>query len=119
MKRDLDLIKIILLEIEKKDDTSPITSLSIIEYDQKLVDYNIHLLNQAGLIKANITRVGANEIYDPIILEMTWSGHEFLDSARNETVWKKSKELIKQHGGSVPFEVLKSVLNQVALSLLT
>ena len=119
MKRDLDLIKAILLEIEKKDDTSPISNLSVEGYDQKSIDYNIHLLNQAGLIKANIARVGANEIYDPIILEMTWSGHEFLDSARNETVWNKGKELIKQHGGSVPFEVLKSVLNQVALSLIT
>ena len=119
MKRDLDLIKEILFEIEKKDDTSPIINLSIEGYDQKLVDYNIHLLNQAGLIEASITRVGANEIYEPIIFEMTWSGHEFLDAARNETVWIKGKELIKQHGGSVPFEVLKSVLNQVALSLIT
>ena len=93
MKRDLDLIKEILLEIEKKDDTSPIMNLSIKGYDQVLVDY--HLLDQAGLIDAEIARVGANEIYDPIILEITWNGHEFLDAARNETVWRKGKELIK------------------------
>ena len=91
MKRDLDLIKEILLEI----DTSPIMNLSIKGYDQVLVDYHIHLLDQAGLIDAEIARVGANEIYDPIILEITWNGHEFLDAARNETVWRKGKELIK------------------------
>jgi hypothetical protein len=37
-------------------------------------------------------------------------GHEFLDAACNETVWKKTTEIITDKGGSIPFEVLKDLL---------
>lgn len=119
MKRDFELIKQILLKIEDRETTSPILDLEIDGYDQNLVNYQIYLLDQADLIQAEIVRVGANEIHDPVIYEMTWNGHEFLDAARNETIWNKTKDLIKEHGGSVPFEVLQSLLKQVALSLIT
>lgn len=117
MKRDLELIKKILLKVEEHDSTSVIQKLSIEDHDQELINYQIHLMDQANLVNAEIIRVGANEIADAEILEMTWNGHEFLDAAKNETIWKKTKELIKEHGGSVPFEVLQSLLKQVALSL--
>lgn len=45
-----------------------------------------------------------------IYASLTWDGHEFLDSIRNDNVWIKAKEGIKSKGlelGSVPFSVLK------------
>lgn len=118
MKRDLELIKKILLKVEEHDSTSVIQNLQIEDYGQEFINYQIYLLHQASLVKAKFIRVGANEIADAEILEMTLNGHEFLDAARNETIWKKTKELIKEHGGSVPFEVLQSILKHVALSLI-
>ena len=43
---------------------------------------------------------------------LTWEGHEFLDAVRHETVWAKTKEVVKSKGGSVSFEVLKELAIQ-------
>jgi hypothetical protein len=40
---------------------------------------------------------------------LTWDGHEFLSAVRNDTVWKKTLGVIKEHGGGLPFDVLKTV----------
>ena len=49
---------------------------------------------------------------------MTWEGHDFLDSIKNEKIWKKAKEIIKEKGGSVPFEVLKSLILKVSKEII-
>ncbi|MCF6156805.1 MAG: hypothetical protein E3K36_16555 [Candidatus Brocadia sp.] len=36
---------------------------------------------------------------------------------RNETVWKQTKEIVKDKGGSLPFEVLKSLAIEFAKKL--
>jgi hypothetical protein len=40
---------------------------------------------------------------------LTWDGHEFLDAIRNDTVWNKTKRVIADKGGSIPFDVLKDL----------
>lgn len=54
----------------------------------------------------------------PCALNVTWAGHEFLDTARNETVWTRTKELVKEKGGSASFEVVKALATQVSLAFL-
>jgi len=48
-----------------------------------------------------------------VTLRLTWAGHEFLDAARNETVWKKASERIKKSGVDVTISLLKDILNQL------
>lgn len=40
---------------------------------------------------------------------MTWDGHEFLDKIREDTVWNKTKDLIKEKGLPMALEVVKNV----------
>lgn len=44
---------------------------------------------------------------------MTWFGHEFLDAARNETVWKKAEERIKKSGVEVTVSILQDLLKEL------
>jgi hypothetical protein len=53
-----------------------------------------------------------------IAKNLTWEGHEFLDAARNETVWNSTKETAKQYGGSIPLELMKGLLMKAASSYL-
>ena len=44
---------------------------------------------------------------------LTWAGHEFLDAASNDTVWKKAGEKIKQFGVQVTVSVLEELLKKL------
>lgn len=71
--------------------------------------YHLRIMKQAGLIdfKLNEYYEGA-ALYD--IPELTWEGNDYLDAISNDTIWNKTKNVLKEKGlelGNVPFHVLK------------
>src|SRR5688572_21181749 len=103
MQRDMDLIREILFEIEAND--------SIPSFDDKDDQYLQHvlLLNEAGLIDGiTVSVCDRGELYPQVLNRprLTWKGHEFLDSARNDTVWNSTKAKIKAALGSAGFQVV-------------
>jgi hypothetical protein len=117
MKREMELVRKILLETEASDN-SPIEwiELNIEGYKPEFVSYHVKIMVAAGLIEAeDLTTIGNFE-WQP--KSLTWQGHEFLDAVRNETVWAKTKEVVKSKGGSVAFEVLKEIAVQISKSIL-
>ncbi|KZE67911.1 MULTISPECIES: DUF2513 domain-containing protein [Paenibacillus] len=109
MKRDIDLIVKILRELEETKGATATVVVEIDGYDDELVQYNVGLMHDAGLVKAKRS-------LNPLayhISEVTWEGHDFLDSARNELVVNKAKEFAKKKGielFNLPLEVVKTVL---------
>jgi Hypothetical protein (DUF2513) len=116
MKRDMELIRTILLQIEENEE-SPLgwVDLHIPNQSSEVVSYHVQLLRDAGLVEAQdvSSRVGL----DMRPKRLTWSGHEFLDAAKNDTVWNKAQEIVKEKGGAIPFEVLKGLLVKLASSV--
>ncbi|MBU5214940.1 DUF2513 domain-containing protein [Heyndrickxia oleronia] len=106
MKRDLELVRELLVLIEKNDDRKELKILD--EWDREVVAYHLVILDQAGYVKNN-TKYADNKPFW-LFASLTWEGHEFLDSIRNDNIWNKTKEGIKSKGfelGSIPFDVLK------------
>jgi Hypothetical protein (DUF2513) len=115
MKRDIDLVRKILFQVEEKGQPRGWVDLAIPGYTPEQVAHHVWLLHDAGLIEAqDLSHTGAFD-YRP--KRLTWAGHEFLDAARNDTIWNRTKETVKEKGGSIPFEVLKGLLLKVAASL--
>ena len=114
MKRDMDLARQIMLELEgEKYDGSPqIYELPAIEdYSESEIEYHVVLLQDAGLLLAREPFDGS-----PLIpYKLTWQGHEFIEAAKNETVWQRAKKHIQEKGGAASFSVLNTVLGQLAL----
>jgi hypothetical protein len=107
MERDLDLIKNILLALEK--DEKPFTwknNLIGIE-DSVKYSYHIKLLGEAGLVSVENIGGKGNEW---VPYSLTWQGHEFLDAAKNNKAWNKAKDMIGKEGFAVPFSILKELL---------
>ena len=50
MKRDMDLVRLILLEIEKKYVSTAIFDLNIEGYDMATVAYHCKIMHEAGLL---------------------------------------------------------------------
>lgn len=111
MKRDMDLIRKILLEIEANPDPNRWISLSVDGYNPKEISYHVKLLAEAGLIEAKNVSNTINFEWKPICL--TWEGHEFLEASRDEGLWEKAKSLILRKGGTLSFEVLKQALIEI------
>jgi hypothetical protein len=110
MKRDMDLIRKVLLEIEgcTGDD---IRNIRIDGYSHDQIAYHVYLLHDAGLIEANILYgMGSVKPTNYAIFRMTWAGHDFLDACRDEGMWQKAKSIIGEQVKSAPFDVLKTVL---------
>lgn len=109
MKRDMELVRRLLLIVEKEighgsieieSDENPFTSPSPIFK-------HFPLLIEAGYIKGTVHAYGAREqdgviyqLYGFEDVELTWKGHEFLDTIRDDEVWRRTKEGARKMGGA-------------------
>jgi hypothetical protein len=120
MKRDLDLIRDILLHVENWDHPEPIF-LERMNYEGKNkqeIGYQIDLWNDAGYIDARIIKGRQGVTYEKaVILRMTMAGHEYLDSVRNPEVWKKTKSTLEKVGGGAALDVIKEIASKILAEL--
>lgn len=111
MKRDMDLVRLILLEIEDKYRSTAIYDLAIDGYDTEMVAYHCKILYEAGLISDYKAQYADNEIYVFGVGSLTWDGNDFLEKIRDDSQWKKVKETITKKGLPLVVDTIKSVAN--------
>ena len=111
MKRDMDLVRLILLEIEDKYSSTAIYDLAIDGYDTEMVAYHCKILYEAGLISDYKAQYADNEIYVFGVGSLTWNGNDFLEKIRDDSQWKKVKETITKKGLPLVIDTIKSVSN--------
>ena len=115
MKRDMELIREILFAVEKsEEDLRGWIELELPGRSQKEVSYHVMLLDQAGLIEAQDLCSTDDDGFEWRPKSLTWQGHEFLDAARNDTIWKMAVQRVSHIVGSVSFDVMRSLLIDVA-----
>jgi hypothetical protein len=107
MKRDLDLIRRILLAVEARQETEQPFSVSINGYSQEQICYHIRLLAEAGLLRA--VDYSGNGPPNWQAQSLTWGGHDWLDATRSDTVWHKVKATVRDKGVSLTFELAKQL----------
>ena len=112
MKRNMDLIRSILFEVEALHPNQGGKQIEINGRDFAEVTYHVVLLHEAGLIRATVEY----EKNQPrcFVDRLTWEGHEFLEAARNDAFWKKAILTIRNKAGGLGYEVLRHVLVQMA-----
>ncbi|MCM8540971.1 MAG: DUF2513 domain-containing protein [Lentisphaeraceae bacterium] len=106
MKRDMDLIRELLLALE--EERTP----NYQKYSKEQVGHHYHLMGQAGLIVAvDITSQDHKKYKCALpskLSPITWEGYEFLDASRSSQVWDAAKKEFAKFGGSLPFTVMKT-----------
>lgn len=118
MKRDLDLLREILLQTESSA-SSGITASDFVSDDRsaEAVSFHIQLLLDAGYIEAIEFKTLSRLYPDFIIKRITFSGYEYLDSVRSDRVWQETKSRVAKIG-SASVDVIKSVASEVIKSML-
>jgi hypothetical protein len=118
MKRDWDIIRLILTKIES-DSNGKVYQLSdFSENDPAIISYHMELLLQACLIEGSMNKHLGPGPYDFMARRLSWGGHDFIDAIRNDKVWKKTKDNFLSKGIDMTFELVKTVASEIALSFI-
>lgn len=112
MKRDMDLIREILIEIESWEQAFPRSHEVVLEdYQRREISYHVLIMLEADLLRAIEVSSADELIMHPS--RLTWEGHEFLEAAKDDGIWNQAKEVVLEKGGGLVFDVLKAVLVQI------
>jgi len=113
MKRDMDLVRDLLLKIEES--SKPTSSALLIqdandEEKDRIIEH-LRLMIDFGLFTA-ITSAPLSGRWRCQEMKLTWEGHEFVDTLRDPTVWQKTKGIASKAGG-VGFKALLEIGKEV------
>jgi hypothetical protein len=97
----MDIIRLILMQ-QETGEAPP----DLAKYPEDLVVYNVALMKDAGLLVAEIREGYGGSPRRAAIIRMTWAGHDFLDAARDDTLWRKAKEKVIRPTASWTFGIL-------------
>ncbi|MCO5250768.1 MAG: DUF2513 domain-containing protein [Candidatus Kapabacteria bacterium] len=136
MKRDMELIRKILLEIENEEnaivDPGALQTRIISDFDNETFESEIlalfehlFLLIQAGyletcdlegnpLLELQHGQQVNNYIFMHHFVRLTWQGHEFIASIKDDNVWHKIKERVGSESVNLPI----GILMQLGLSVI-
>ena len=118
MKRDLDLIREILLQVEARPTAQSIDLVEVPGHDQEEISYHVKLLADAGFLEAHDLRGMGPDGFKYAPSALTNTGHDFLDAARNNTVWARVKAKLAEIGGTAPLDVTRSILTTTIKEML-
>lgn len=117
MKRDMDLVRKILLRLEDHESGFAPDELAIDSYTDDQVGYHVYLMGQAGLLEVADRTGLSSRTPCALPLNLTWDGHEFIANAREETNWLQAKKVVSG-AGEASFAVWKEVLTKVVTTSL-
>ena len=113
MKRDFDLIRHIMTDIENMPAASAFKSFEYPGYDKATIHQHIKLLIDENLIEGKIHE--SHHGIDAVrITGLTWNGHDFIDASKDESIWTKAKETVLKPTVSITFSILLEWLKEEA-----
>ena len=115
MKRDLGLIRAILLEVEQHQRPTQPTAIMADGYAPEQAAYHVRLLHEAGCVDA-VVSPGDGLAW--LVKSLTWQGHELLDATRTDAVWLEVLARMKDRGVAAPLGVVQQLATQIGAAML-
>lgn len=114
MKREMDLCRRILLDLEANTEATGANTVSLQINDRNPAELNYHvrLLISGGLIEAARGQAATGEVCTPKCL--TYAGHEFIEASRKDTLWQRAKTIALEKTGGLSVDLLKAILIKLA-----
>lgn len=114
MRLNIDCVRDIMLAVEEKPykQTYTVSKLSeYLPYTEDEIEYCCYKLYEASFLELIVVNTCSSGYAIKSINELTYSGHEFLESIRPKSVWKKTKHVLAEIGSfslSLAEEIAKS-----------
>lgn len=114
MKRDPELIRQILFEVQQCSANEYINKLNFQEYDQYTIARHVELLIEASLVDGTVEHYVSGEPPSIHIKDLTWFGHDFIDAVQDDTIWEKVKDNVLKPTASWTFGlVLEYAISEI------
>lgn len=105
MKRDMELVRKILLAVENSQ-----TDTLIDGYDDDTIKYHKALVIEKGLADGSVLKSNTEIPAAVGLVKLTWSGHDFVDAIASESNWAKVKVFLKDGGKQLTIETVKAAV---------
>jgi hypothetical protein len=112
MKRDMDLVRNIMLKAESLPPGPPIL-YRVSEVEDLVLLHHLELLIEAGLLRGKITRSQGSRGDVIGVSGLTWEGHEWIETVRSDRVWEETKTTLLENEGALTFELTKAVAARI------
>ena len=116
MECRLELIRAILLEVEKHQQPAKPIAVQARGYAPEQIAYHVQLLHEAGYVRA--VDLSTPHELAWLVKSLTWKGHEFLRATRADAVWQQVLARLKDRGVDAPVDVIRRLAAQIGASLL-
>jgi len=113
MKRDMDLLRSILILTEEQPAGQMAQDFSSLKAEQQEIIEHIWLADRAGLLEAVFAGNSPGN-GRAVIKRLTPAGHDFLAHARQSVLWSKAKETAAKAGVGLTVDVMKTLLTSLA-----
>ena len=118
MKRDMDLVRSILIAAEKSDGPLDVLKLCESGISSRDAAFQVELMEAHGLIEATCKYSFEHMPTIVKVKNLTWEGYDYLDAIRSDSVWQRSKTAIKEAVGDAPLSVIKEVCSELASAMI-
>ncbi|HEU4722714.1 MAG TPA: DUF2513 domain-containing protein [Gemmatimonadaceae bacterium] len=115
MKRDLDLVRHVMLQIEALP-ASPPVQYRAGEVEDPVLLKHLEMLIAAGLVSGKISQSHGSRGDVISISGLTWDGHEWVEMVRSQAVWNEIKTTLMERAGAVTFELTREVARRILLA---
>jgi hypothetical protein len=105
MKRDMDLIRAVVLKAVEGDPNGAIPG-----YTEDEINYHRALAVQKGLLEGRVLDDNSSMTDIPLdvfVLGVPWAGHDFIDAIESDSNWSKVKAFLSEAGKQVTIETIK------------
>lgn len=121
MKRDMDLIRKLLIKIEEVYEPGMVNinvkNVLIDGYDTNTIMEHLRLMDDAGLFQGIQAKQYVTGSTIVSIGNLTNKGYDTLEEFKNDTVWNQTKEIVAEKGLPLIIDVFKDVASAVIASI--
>ena len=118
MRRDPQLIRMLMLDLELATSTVTNSNIKIDGYTDDEIKYHLNQIIDAGFAVGNVIhgQMGAVVPAVVVVSRLTSAGHDFIDSTREDTVWNAVTTKVTETGGGFTLDLLRQLALKVLLA---
>lgn len=116
MTRNMELIRAILLDVEKRKSAYGIWEAEPFFEGKNAatVTEHLNLLINEGFLTGTADYIPESDFSEVSNINLTWKGYEFLSLSRDDSIWKIAKDKILKELGSIPISMLMEYMKKLA-----
>jgi len=118
MKRNWDLIRLLLLKIEELEPNALLTLDSFPENQHQEISCHLEILQEGGLLEGKIHKTPGGSPHDFHLIRLTWLGHDFIECIRTDSKWEAIKKKLTHKGVEINLDNILFIAKGMTQSVL-